>query len=216
MTVDGALHRPSAGVTARPRVDLPAARRTWATMLFWSAASLTASFVLAVEAVTLAGDPEAVFSCDINAVVSCGTVGTSWQASVFGFPNAFLGLLSEPVVMTLAIAGLAGVRFPRWFMLAAQIGYTLGLGLAYWLLYQAVFEIGAVCPWCLLVTVATTFVFVEMTRSNVLDGHLPLPFTAQRILGDIIGHQLDRLAVVVWLLTVALVLVTKYGAALFA
>ncbi len=184
-------------------------------MLLWSAASLVASFVLATEAVTLAGDQDAAFTCDINAVVSCGTVGSSWQASVFGFPNAFLGLVSEPVVLTLAVAGLAGVRFPRWMMLAAQVGYTLGLALAYWLLFQAVFHIGAVCPWCLLVTVATTFVFVEMTRINVLQGNLPLPPGPRRFLEHVVRHRLDLLAAVVWLYGIFLLLVVRYGDALF-
>lgn len=185
-------------------------------MMAWSAASLIASFVLASEAVTLAGEPDAVFSCDINTVLSCGTVGSSWQASVFGFPNAFLGLLTEPVVLTLAVAGASGVRFPRWFMASAQVGYTVGLGLAYWLLYQAIFDIGAVCPWCLLVTVATTLVFVEMTRINVMEGNLPLPQRARRLLEDVIRHKLDLVAVTVWLLGIALLLVTRYGDALFA
>ena len=206
--------------TAPPPEGLPANRPrhrgTWLAMLLWSAASLTASFVLAVEAVTLAGDPDAVFGCDINTVVSCGTVGTSWQASAFGFPNAFLGLVTEPVVLSIAVASLAGLRFPRWFMLAAQAGYTVGLGLAYWLLHQAVFEIGAVCPWCLLVTVATTFVFVEMTRVNVLEGHLPMPAAVRRVALEVVRHRLDLLATVVWLLAVALLLVSRYGAALFA
>lgn len=184
-------------------------------MLVWSAASLTASFVLAIDAVTLAGDRDAVFSCDINAVVSCGTVGSSWQASVLGFPNAFLGLISEPVVLTLAVAGIAGVRFPRWLMLTAQAGCTVGLGLAYWLLYQAIFHIGAVCPWCLLVTVATTFVFVELTRVNVLHGNLPLTRTSRRVLEEVIRHRLDVLAVMVWLCGILLLLVTRYGNALF-
>ena len=184
-------------------------------MLLWSAASLTASFVLAVEAVTLAGDQDAVFTCDVNAVVSCGTVGSSWQASVFGFPNAFLGLVTEPVVITLALAGLAGVRFPRWLMLTAQVGYTLGLVLAYWLLHQAVFHIGAVCPWCLLVTVATTFVFVEMTRINVLEGNLPLPPAALRFLEEVVRQRLYLLAAAVWLCGIFLLLVVRYGDALF-
>lgn len=218
MTIAIARHRLTHGDpdAVRPGDERWSQRGTWLAMLFWSAASLTASFVLAAEAIALAGDPDAAFSCDINAVVSCGTVGSSWQASVFGFPNAFLGLLSEPVVLTIAIAALAHVRFPRWFMLAAQVGYTAGLGLAYWLLYQSIFEIGALCPWCLLVTVATTFVFFEMTKINVLDGNLPLPPGARRLLVDVIRHKLDLLAVLVWLLGVALLLVTRYGDALFA
>lgn len=183
-------------------------------MLFWSAASLVASFVLAVEAVTLAADRDAVFTCDVNAVVSCGTIGRSWQASAFGFPNAFLGLVSEPVVLTLAVAGLVGVRLPRWMMLGAQLGYTLGLVLAYWLLHQAIFDIGALCPWCLLVTVATTFVFVELTRVNVLERNLPLPPLALRFLAEVIRHRLDLLAVAVWLSGILLLLVTRYGSTL--
>jgi uncharacterized membrane protein len=191
-------------------------RGTWLAMLLWSAASLTASFVLSVEAVAIAARPTAVLSCDINAVVSCGTVASSWQASVLGFPNAFLGLVTEPVVLTLAIAGLAGVRFPRWFMLAAQVGYTVGLVLAYWLLHQAVFHIGAVCPWCLLVTVATTWVFVELTRINVLEGHLPLPATVREVAVAALHARLDLIAATAWLLAVALLLVSRYGAALVA
>jgi len=196
------------------QLDQRRLRFSWWAMLLWSAASLVASFVLATEAVTLAREQTTVFTCDINAVVSCGTVGSSWQASVFGFPNAFLGLVSEPVVLTLAVAGLAGVRFPRWMMLAAQVGYTLGLVLAYWLLHQAIFHIGAVCPWCLLVTVATTFVFVEMTRINVLQGNLPLPPGPRRFLEQVVRQRLDLLAAAVWLCGVFLLLVVRYGGAL--
>jgi uncharacterized membrane protein len=210
-----AARRGPAGARTAPGSTRSRVRGSWLAMLLWSAASLTASFVLAAEAITLAGNQDAVFGCDINAVVSCGTVGSSWQASVFGFPNAFLGLVSEPVVLTLAAAGLTGVRLPRWMMFTAQMGYTLGLALAYWLLHQAIFHIGAVCPWCLLVTVATTFVFVEMTRINVLEGNLPLPPAARRFLEEVIRHRLDLLATAVWLCGILLLLVTRYGSALF-
>ncbi len=211
MTLQAPRRSAAHGVAAADRSRV---RGAWLGMLLWSAASLTASFVLAVEAVTLAADQDTVFTCDINAVISCGTVGSSWQASALGFPNAFLGLVSEPVVLTLAVAGLAGVRLPRWMMLGAQVGYTLGLALAYWLLHQAIFEIGAVCPWCLLVTVATTFVFVELTRVNVLEGHLPLAPPAQRFLVEVVRQRLDLLAVAVWLGALLLLLVTRYGSAL--
>lgn len=206
---------PDMGARAAATSGLVRHRSTWLAMLLWSAASLVASFVLAVEAVTLAGDPDAVFSCDINAVISCGTVASSWQASAFGFPNAFLGLLTEPVVITVAVAGLAGIAFPRWFMLTAQAVYTVGLCLAYWLLYQALFEIGAVCPWCLLITAATTYVCFEMTRINLLEGNLPLPSRLRRALVGAARSHLDLMAVCAWLLGVALLVVSKYGAALF-
>jgi uncharacterized membrane protein len=188
----------------------------WVTMLVASLASLVASFVLSVDAIRLAEDPTADLGCNINSVISCGTVGSAWQSSVLGFPNAFLGLIAEPVVITIAVASLGGVRFPRWFMVSAQAVYTIGFVFAYWLFYQAMFVIGALCPWCLLVTVATTLVFFEMTHVNIRDGNLYLPRRLKEMAQSAVRHNLDLLLVVIWLLVLALAIVLKYGSALFA
>ncbi len=186
------------------------------TMLFSACLSLTASFVLSVDAIALAKDPAASLSCNINSVISCGTVGASWQAHLFGFPNAFLGLIAEPVVITIAVASLGGVRFPRWFMLAAQVVYTLGLIFAYWLFYEAMFSIGALCPWCLLVTVSTTLVFATLTHVNIRDNNLFLPGRLAATLRRGIEADLDAMLVTIWLLVIVLAVVLKYGSALFA
>jgi uncharacterized membrane protein len=190
-------------------------RWIYTTMLVSALLSLTASFVLSVDAIILAADPRAALACNINAVISCGTVGASWQASLFGFPNAFLGLIAEPVVITIAVASLGGVRFPRWFMLSAQVVYTLGLVFAYWLFFQAYFVIGALCPWCLLITVSTTLVFTSLTHVNVRDGNLYLPQGASRLARGFVRADLDALLVGVWLLGIAAMVVTKYATVLF-
>jgi hypothetical protein len=143
-------------------------------------------------------------------------VAASWQSSLLGFPNAFLGLVTEPVVITLAVAALGGVRFPRWFMLSAQVVYTVGLLLAYWLFQQAMFEIGALCPWCLLITLATTLVFFEMTYVNIRDDNLFLPQRVQSALTAFVRSDLDILLVIAWVLVLVLAVVLKYGEALFA
>jgi uncharacterized membrane protein len=186
----------------------------YGTMLLSAGLSLTASFVLAVDAVRLAADPAARLSCNINAVISCGTVGSSWQAHLFGFPNAFLGLVAEPVVITIAVASLGGVRFPRWFMFAAQLVYTAGAVFAYWLFYQSMFVIGALCPWCLLVTVSTTLVFATLTHVNIRDGNLPLPRRAAGPLRAGLDAGLDAVAVTIWLLVLVLAVALRYGSAL--
>lgn len=188
----------------------------WSTMLLSSAASLWASFVLSIEAVVLAGDPAADLGCNINAVISCGTVGSAWQSSLLGFPNAFLGLIAEPVVITIAVASLGGVKFPRWFMFGAQIVYLIGFLFAYWLFHQAMFEIGALCPWCMLVTVATTLVWFEMTRINVLQDNLYLPRRVQSVLESAVRAGMDVVVGVSWMLLMVLAVVLKYGEALFA
>ncbi len=140
-------------------------------MLISSLIGLVASLILSIEAITLATNPAAVLSCDISSKISCGVVAQTWQAQLFGWPNSFLGLIAEPVVITVAVAALGGVRFPRWFMLTAQAIYTLGFLFAWWLFYQSYFVIGALCPWCLLITITTTLVFMSMSRVNILDGN---------------------------------------------
>lgn len=152
----------------------PRVRHKWAfiEMLASSLLGLVASLVLSIDAVVLAADPDADLSCNINEKISCATVGLTWQANLLGFPNAFLGLIAEPVVITIAVAALGGVRFPRWFLNSAQVVYSIGLVFAYWLFFQAYFVIGALCPWCLLITVTTTVVFFSMTRVNLSEGNL--------------------------------------------
>ncbi|MBG0813382.1 vitamin K epoxide reductase family protein [Planomonospora sp. ID82291] len=186
------------------------------TMLLSACVSLAASFVLSIDALLLAADPGVNLSCNINAVISCGTVAESWQAQLFGFPNAFLGLVAEPVVITIAVASLGGTRFPRWFMFAAQIVYALGVVFAYWLFYQSMFVIGALCPWCLLVTVSTTLVFGTLTHVNIRDGNLPLPSRAQAAARRFIDADFDAIAAAIVILVLILAVVLKYGSALLA
>lgn len=213
----------SARTPAPPEEEAPAPdegdprrhRRTFVTMLTSSLLSLVASLVLSVDAIRLAENPEVALSCDINSAISCGAVAQAWQASLFGFPNAFLGLIAEPVVITIAVASLAAVRFPRWFMAAAQVVYLLGLVLAYWLFAQSYFVIGALCPWCLLVTASTTTVFVSLLRYNVLADNLGLPPTLHARASHAIRIGLDAALVVVVFTLLAAAIVVKYHAELF-
>ncbi len=156
------------GEPVSPRRNVPA----FVEMLISSLLSLTASLVLSIEAIKVAAQPQAKAFCDISATISCTAVAKQWQSSLLGFPNAFLGLIAEPVVITVAVAALGGVRFPRWFMLTAQGIYTIGFVFAYWLFYESYFVIHRLCPWCLLVTATTTLVFLSMTRVNIMDGNL--------------------------------------------
>lgn len=190
-------------------------RWTWVEMLVSSLIGLVAALVLSVEAITLAKDPNATLNCDLNAVISCGTVGASWQASLLGFPNAFLGLIAEPVVITIAVAALGGVRFPRWFMLAAQVVYFIGFAFAFWLFYQSYFVIGALCPWCLLVTVTTTLVFTSLLRVNLLDNNFRLSADAYRSVAGWLKAGADTFIVILIVLIMVAMILLKYGARLF-
>lgn len=159
---------------ARPTPTPRERRFIFSELLLFATLSLVASFVLSHDALKLAADPDVDLACSISVFIDCAKVGTTWQAEIFGFPNAFLGLITEPVLMTIAVAGLAGSRFPRWLMFATNCGALGGVVFAYWMLYQSTFVIGALCPWCLVVTVSTTFVFVAITHWNLLENNLYL------------------------------------------
>jgi len=190
-------------------------RWIFSTMLFSACLSLYASFVLSTDAIRLAANPKVGLPCNLNEVINCSAVARSWQAGLFGFPNAFLGLMAEPVVITIAVASLAGVRLPRGFMLAAQSVYGLGFVFAYWLFFESTFVIGALCPWCLLVTVSTTLVFASLTHVNLRDNNLFLPTSLHKTLTKGLRLGVDNLLVVLWLGAITTLVLAKYGPALF-
>jgi len=106
---------------------------------------------LITERVKLLLDPEYTLNCDVNPLISCGSVMDSWQASLLGFPNPLLGVAGFVAPIAVGVAILAGARFDRWFWWGFLTGVTGAFIFVHWLFDQAVFQIGALCPWCMLV-----------------------------------------------------------------
>ena len=186
-------------------------RKTYWAMLVSSTLSLIASLVLSYDAIKLAEAPNSKFACDINAVVSCGKVAKSWQSSLLGFPNSFLGLMLEPVIITVAIAGLGLVAFPRLFMRVAHIGYGLGLVFALWLLSQSLFVIHALCPWCLLVTISTVTVFSTITRVALMENIWNFSPERHEKIVDLLYRGWGRVAYTLTYAVLILAIYFKYG-----
>ena len=147
-------------------------RENWAALalLIGAGIALLASLVLSIESLEIAKKPDVVLGCDLNSVVSCGGVARHWSATLAGFPNAFIGLFTLPVMVTIAVALLSRVKFPRWFMICAQIGASVGFIFALWMFYMSFVEIGVLCPWCLTLDVGMLLIFGGMTRYNILTG----------------------------------------------
>lgn len=186
-------------------------RKTYIAMLVSSTLSLIASLVLSYDAIKIAAQPTVKLACDINAIVSCGKVARSWQSNLLGFPNAFLGLMSEPVVIAVAVAGLGLVAFPRWFLRAAHIFYALGLAFAFWLLSESFFVIKALCPWCLLVTLSTVTVFSTMSRINIMENTWGLSEERHERLVNFLDRGWGRVIYTFTYSFLALAIFFKYG-----
>lgn len=143
-----------------------------------------ASFLLLYERIQLWQDAEHSTACDINPWVSCGEVMNSWQASTFGFPNIFLGVVAFPVVIAIGITLWAGLRPPRWYWAGLQAGVLFAFGFCVWLWSQAVYVIGSLCPYCMVVWAAVIPLTVAVTARNILAGVIPASDALRRLTAD--------------------------------
>lgn len=143
-----------------------------------------ASGVLVLEKLEVLKDPNHATVCDVNPWISCGQVMQTWQSSVFGFPNMFIGIVAFAVVITIGMALLAGATFARWYWIGLQVGVTLGFAFVVWLWSQALYVINILCPFCMVVWAAMIPLFVWVTIRNITAGVIPVPANAAKILGD--------------------------------
>ncbi|MFJ5140124.1 vitamin K epoxide reductase family protein [Streptomyces sp. NPDC088707] len=152
------------------------ASKAFAWMLvITGAAGALAAWVITIDKFKLLEDPDFVPGCSLNPVVSCGNIMKSEQASVFGFPNPMLGLVTYAMVIAIGLALLAGARYRRWYWLGLNAGTLFGVGFCTWLMYQSLYEINSLCLWCCLAWVATIVMFWYVTSQNVRSGVIPAP-----------------------------------------
>lgn len=136
---------------------------------------LVAAFVLAVERVRLLENPFYVPSCSLSEVLSCTSVMQSEQAAAFGVPNPFLGLVGFSVVAATGLAVLAGGRLAEWYWLGLGIGLTGAVAFVHWLIFQTLYRIEALCPYCMVVwvVVIVAFWYVGLRNARLLVGARP-------------------------------------------
>lgn len=142
---------------------------------------LFASFELLVEKINLLENPNYSLNCDINPVLSCGSVITTDQASAFGFPNPIIGISGFTVVIMFGVLLLSKIELPKWMWLGLQIGSTLSMAFVIWLVYQSLYVIGALCPWCMVVWAITVPIFWQVTVDNLKNNYLNLGKTFSEI-----------------------------------
>ena len=118
--------------------------------------ALISSAILVYERLQIYIDAGHSTVCDINALLSCGTVMRTPQAEAFGFPNPFIGLVGFSIVVTIGAAIMAGAT-----------------AFIMWLWYQTTFQINALCLFCMIVWVMTITLFVKTTVRNISAGVIP-------------------------------------------
>lgn len=132
-------------------------------LLIGGAIGLVASIVLTIDKARLSDDPTRTFNCDINAFVSCAGVMASEQASAFGFPNSYLGIAGFAGVVLIGLALILGATLPSFVKVGLWAGTAFGIGMVSWLQFQSIYEIGKLCPYCMVVWAVMIPIFVLVT-----------------------------------------------------
>ncbi|GAA0985685.1 hypothetical protein ENKNEFLB_01694 [Nocardioides aquaticus] len=174
-------------------------------LLLGGVTGLLAAATLLVEKIALIADPAYVPSCSINPVLSCGSIMSTPQAELFGFPNPIIGVAAFPVLAATGAALLAGARLARWYWLGLQVGVVLGLALVGWLVFQSLYRIGALCPYCMVVWAVVVPVAFYVTSFNLRAGLLGGAAARSRAVRMVAESHVLVLAVVL-VLVLALVL----------
>lgn len=170
---------------------------------------LLAAAIIMIDKIELLKDPNATFLCDINPIVSCGSVMQSAQANAFGFPNPIIGLAGFPVLIVTGVVLLAGAQqLKRWYWVGLQLGTIFGLCFVHWLFLQSVYHINALCPYCMVVWAVTITSFWYVSLYNLEKGHIKLPAAVAGAGVFARKHHLDIL--ILWFLIIGALILNHF------
>jgi uncharacterized membrane protein len=189
---------------------LPAGER-WLGILLLVAGlvGLIASAALAIEKQRLLENPFYVPACSLGEAVDCGAVMRSRQATTLGVSNAFLGLAGFGGLLATGMLLATGAQLTRTYRWILQIGLTLAVVLVHWLIFNALYRIGALCPFCMAVWGATIPSFWYVT----LDNARPLAARDSRLGRAVAVAQRNHgIVVTLWILLIAALVVERFYA----
>lgn len=189
---------PDAPAEPPPAGPLPRAL-PW-LLLVGGAVGLVAATALTVEKIALIADPGYRPSCSINPVLSCGSVMTTGQASAFGIPNSLIGVAAFAVVATTGAALSAGARLRAWYWAGLQVGVLFGAGFVHWLIFQSLYRIGALCPYCMVVWAVTMPIAWYVTLRNLAAADRRLPGPVRGAARSV--NRLHSVPLTLWFVTV--------------
>lgn len=189
---------------------LPSGERWLAILLLVAGiVGLVAAAALAIEKQRLLENPFYVPACSLGEAVDCGSVMRSAQATTFGVSNAFIGLAGFGGLVATGMLLSTGAHLTRTYRWILQIGLTLAVVFVHWLIFNALYRIGALCPFCMAVWAATipSFWYVTLDSTRALAAR-------DSALGRAVAglHRNHAIALTAWLLLIALLVVERFWA----
>ncbi len=134
-----------------------------------SAVGLIAAFWQMVERVHMLKNPGDPLSCNLNPVVDCGSVLGDSLASVFGPPNALIGVVMFTMLLTLGLQRLYGGQWTKLTKILGVALSTIALLFSLWFFHVSLYVIGKVCIFCIFIWAASVPIGIYGAK-DFLDG----------------------------------------------
>lgn len=128
-------------------------------LLLGGGAGLVAMTWQASERIHMLKNPGTTLSCNLNPIVDCGSVLGNKLSALFGFPNAFIGMI---VFSMLVLSGLfiyVGVKPNKAFRSIVLILASVLLGFSFWFFAVSLYVIAKVCIFCVVGWVVSVPIF---------------------------------------------------------
>ena len=169
---------------------------------------IIASFILTYDKIHVLSDTGYEPSCNINPILSCGSVMKTEQASLLGVPNTIFGLIAYSMLLTFGFLLAGGAKVKKWVWIGAQIAATVGLVFMHYLFFQGVYRINAICPWCFVIWMITIPTFWYITLYNLREQNIKLPVRLSKLSAFVQQHHSDIL--IVWYLIILGILLQHF------
>jgi uncharacterized membrane protein len=143
-------------------------------IIFFGLIGFFASFTLTLDKIEIIKRPDYIPACAINTVFNCGTVMRTKYAEIFGFPNSLMGISGYSLAVITGIFLTQVRKYSKAVTWITFIPTLLGFLISYYWLYLSSQVIGVFCPWCLLSTASSTFIFFAVVTINLQENNFGL------------------------------------------
>lgn len=174
-------------------------------LIFGALIGLFASFTLTIDTIKLIENPNVELPCNINPILSCKSVASTWQSKIFGFPNPLLGIVAFSMLLTVGILLQNGGKPTKNFWILVNYGNLASILFVLWFIYQSVYKIGSLCLYCMTVWAVTWPIFLYTLIWSSSENYINL--------GDRFSKFLYRNHIVIfvsWYLLLILLILTRF------
>lgn len=144
-------------------------------LILIAAIGVSASTILTLEKIDLLKDPSFVTSCSFNPIVACSPVISSAQASAIdSLPNPFFGIFGFACLLGAGMTILAGTKkLSNLWWIVMFAGVCFGVVFSIWLMNQALYNIGALCLYCMSIWMISFALFWLIVDQLIINKVFP-------------------------------------------